>query len=327
MKKREYPKTVFRKKLIKGIFWTGFALVLFLSVVAIVRVENAGKGAAAEEPEQKQGKLEDEMNLAAGEGGKTFAQNFASDYFNWGTSDEAKKKRVDRLARYLATGLDQQAGLDFEGIEWNSKLTTSQVWQIEETGDNSALVTLRIMHELNKVTPPDPKALEKAKKAKKALPKPKEEKAGPYEKYFAVPVKTDGQSFVVHKTPYFVAAPKKPEIEADVNIDEEGKIHDSELQEKIMSFLSPFFKVYTTGTEEELSYYVKGQGIESMKGIMTFKEVKSVIVKNGKKNSDYEVYTTVIFEENRSKAKVAYPYQMILTKEEDRWFVKKIKNQ
>ena len=38
MQKRTYPKTIFRKKVFKGIFWTGFALVLFLSVVAMVRV-------------------------------------------------------------------------------------------------------------------------------------------------------------------------------------------------------------------------------------------------------------------------------------------------
>ncbi len=38
--KREYPKTVFRKKVIKIVFWSSFSLMLFLSVVAIIRVGN-----------------------------------------------------------------------------------------------------------------------------------------------------------------------------------------------------------------------------------------------------------------------------------------------
>nr|NKR09492.1 conjugal transfer protein [Escherichia coli] len=49
MKKREYPKTVFRKKLIKSVFWLGFGLVFFLSIIAVVRVGNATV-AKVEEP-------------------------------------------------------------------------------------------------------------------------------------------------------------------------------------------------------------------------------------------------------------------------------------
>ena len=325
MKKREYPKTVFRKKLIKGLFWTGFTLVLFLSVVAIVRVGNAGAGATIQE--QPQEEKTKEVNLAAGEGGQTFAENFATNYFDWENTDEAKQKRIERLSSFLATGLDQQAGLAFEGIEWSSKLSQSQVWKVEETGEDSALVTLRILHELKKVTPPDPKAVQKAKKEKKEPPKAKEQKAGPYEKYFVVPVKTDGQSFVVHEVPYFVAAPEKPKITAEVSVSEEGKINDSVLQEEVKSFLNTFFKIYTTGTDEELTYYVKGDGIQSMNGVMTFKEVKSIIVKEDNNKDNYEVDVTVIFTENQSKAQVVYPYQLTIAKEEDRWFVKEINHQ
>lgn len=207
-------------------------MVLFLSVVAIVRVGNAGAGATEEKPVEQ---LTKEENVAAGEGAQSFAENFAVQYFDWKNTDEDKKKRVERLKPFLATGLDEQAGLAFEGMEWNSSLSESQVWNVEEKGEDTALITLRVKHTLKKTTQPDPKAVEKAKKDKKKPPKAKEETTGPYEKYFVVPVKTDGKSFVVHKVPYFIPPAKKPEIISDATISEDGKIQDTKLQQEITS--------------------------------------------------------------------------------------------
>jgi len=141
MQKRTYPKTIFRKKVLKGLFWTGFALVFFLSAVAIVRVSNLDTNQAEAkqiQPEEKK------VNYAVSEGAQSFAQNFARDYFDWQNSDEGIKTRAERLQPYLATGLDKQAGLSFEGMEWNSSLSASQVWNIEDTGKDTALITLRV---------------------------------------------------------------------------------------------------------------------------------------------------------------------------------------
>lgn len=322
MKKRKYPKTVLRKKLIKGAFWTGFTLVLFLSVVAIIRVGNAGAG-TVEHPVKQVTK---EVNFAAGEGAQSFAQNFASQYFNWQNTDVGKKDRVERLKPYLAIGLDEQAGLGFEGMEWNSSLSKSQVWKVEETGKNTANITLRVHHLLKRTVQPDPKATEEAAKSETPAPPAKEQQAGPYEKYFVVPIKTDGQSFAVYDIPYFVAGPKKPEITADTQVDEEGKINDTQLQEQVISALNTFFKVYTTGTQDELSYYIKGDSISSMTGIMTFQQVKDILITPGTSSKEYKIFTKSIFQENQSKAQVVYPYELVLVKE-DRWFVKEMKNQ
>lgn len=323
MKKREYPKTVFRKKLIKGVFWTGFALVFFFSVIAMIRAGNTSAANKVEQPDIEQSS---KVNLAAGEGGQTFAQDFASEYFNWENTDEAKKNRVERLSHFLANGLDEQAGLAFEGMEWNSRLTGSQVWKVEDTGQDTALVTLKIKHELNRKIEPDPKEVEKAKKKKKKPPKASEETSGPHEKYFVVPVKTDGQSFVVNEIPYFVAAPSKPDITAMTEVDAKGKIIDSDLEKDITGFLGTFFKVYTTGSQEELGYYTAGDDIKSMSNIITFQEVKDIVVKKGKSKNQYVVHATVIFKENESQAQVIYPYELNLVKKDGRWFVQEIKN-
>ncbi|MDE3841090.1 hypothetical protein C0966_17670 (plasmid) [Bacillus methanolicus] len=170
MKKREYPKTVLRKKVIEGAFWTGFMFVLFLSVVAIIRVGNVGADANEQKSVQK---VINEQNLAVGEGAQSFAENFAAEYFDWQNTDEGKKKRVERLQPYLATGLDEQAGLSFDGMEWNSTLTKSQVWNVEETGEDTALITLRVMHQLKKQHCLIRKLLKNRRRTKKIHQKPK----------------------------------------------------------------------------------------------------------------------------------------------------------
>ena len=98
------------------------------------------------QPEEKK------VNYAVSEGAQSFAQNFARDYFDWQNSDEGIKTRAERLQPYLATGLDKQAGLSFEGMEWNSSLSDSQVWNIEDTSKDTALITLRVEQILNKTT-------------------------------------------------------------------------------------------------------------------------------------------------------------------------------
>jgi len=287
-------------------------LAIFLSIVAIVRISNDG----ADQAEAKlvhPGELK--VHFATSEGAQSFSQNFAIEYFDWQNSDDGIKTRMERLKPYLANGLDEQAGLSFEGMEWNSSLSKSQVWNIEETGNDSALITLRVEHVLKKTIQSDPAA------------DSTEEKAGPYEKYFVVPVKTDGKSFVVHKVPYFIAAEEKPEITSESSINEKGKLPDTKLQEEITSALNTFFKVYTSGTQEELSYYIKGDQIKTMTGIITFKEVKDLVIKQGESQQEYEVNATVIFQENQSKAQVVYPYELTLVKEENRWLFKEFNHQ
>ena len=223
MQKRTYPKTVFRKKVFKGLFWTGFVLVFFLSVIAIVRVSNFDTNPVEAKQVQSE---ETKVNYALSEGAQSFAQNFAREYFDWQNGDEDKKTRVERLQPYLANGLDEQAGLSFEGMEWNSSLSTSQVWHVEETGADSSNITLRVEHILTKNTPQEA---------------PSEEKTGPYEKYFVVPIQTDGASFVVHQIPYFISAPEKPKITSDTTINEteNSKIQNSrkKLHQHLIHFL------------------------------------------------------------------------------------------
>ena len=62
--------------------------------------------------------------------------------------------------------------------------------------------------------------------------------------------------------------------------------------------------------------------IQTMTGIITFKEVKNLVIKQDESHNEYKVNATVVFQENQSKAQVVYPYELTLVKEENRWFIK-----
>ncbi|MBM7554574.1 conjugal transfer protein [Thalassobacillus pellis] len=321
-KKREYPRTVLRKKVFKGLFWAGFTFVLFLSVVAIVRVGNANGGIQDSSPAARAEQIS--QNPATSIGAQTFAQIFATHYFHWENTDEGRKKRAATLKYYLAKGMEEQAGLSFDGLEWNSSLDSSRVWEVKETGNDTAIITLRVKQRLHRTIPPDKKAIEAAKKAKKDIPKPKEEEKGPFTNYFAIPVKTDGQSYVVHRKPYYVPEPFTPDIQAHPDVSPEGRVNDAALQKQVTDFLQTFFKVYTTGTQEELTYYTTGEDFRGMKGIVTFQEVKELLLKEGKKPNETRVFTTIRYSVDHSKAQVAYNYELLLEQEGDRWLVKRM---
>lgn len=323
-KKREFPKPTVSKKFIRKGFWVLFGICLFLSVVAIIRVANATNANTTVKQEQPE-VVQQVQNEATGEGAKTFSSNFAKEYFVWKTDDP--KERAERLKKYLAEGMNEQAGVVFEeGNTTNSNYMSSKIWKVKETGKDTSDVTLAVTYELAKVTTTTPKPTKKQKK-KGIEPKPvsKTEKSGPFTKYFVVPVKTDGQSFVVYKTPTFAAAPTKPNLDAAPAISDVEKITDKEVVESARSFANTYLKVYTTGTQEELAYYMKEKSnIRTMNGVVTFKEIQDFAISNAKEKGKYKIELTALMEENSSKTKMVYPFQLTVFKKSDQWILEKI---
>ena len=72
---------------------------------------------------------------------------------------------------------------------------------------------------------------------------------------------------------------------------------------------------------------MKDEDIQTMTGVITFKEIKSLVIKQDGSTNQYKVNATVVFQENQSKAQVVYPYELTLVKEDNRWFVHSIQNQ
>ncbi|SDJ20530.1 conjugal transfer protein [Alteribacillus bidgolensis] len=138
-------------------------------------------------------------------------------------------------------------------------------------------------------------------------------------KYFVVPVKSDGEGFVVHQLPYFVAEPKKPDIAVDTEEDRDDAEHDPELEEEITSFLDTFFLGYTEGSTQELSYYTDGLELQTLDDVLQFEEIEEIDIYE--EDEQYKVHADVIMSEANSQTKMLYPFSMELMKVEGRWIV------
>ena len=88
------------------------------------------------------------------------------------------------------------------------------------------------------------------------------------------------------------------------SINENGKLPDPKLQEEITSALNTFFKVYTSGTQEELSYYIKGDEVQTMTGIITFKEVKNLVIKQDESPINIKLTLPLFFKKINQKHKL-----------------------
>lgn len=314
MAKRTLPKSVIKKRWIKGLFWAGIFGCLFLSIIAIGRV-GVLSAALEDEPDEVEEVVEI-PNHAISEGAQSFAENFATEYFNW--SKDGEENREKRLENYLATGLDTQAGLRYENMKWDSKFLKSQVWNVEETGEQSADITLRVQHDLSRTVEPSEEEIKEAEEKEEAPPKAKNESGGTHLKYLVVSIKSDGQGFVVSQVPYFIPEPMKPEIEIERN-EEPNVISDGQVEEDIRGFLDTFFTTYTEGSDQELAYYTRGFDLHSLNTILVFKGVEKVDIYD---QGDYfNVHVDVLMEEETSEAEMIYPYSIELTKEDSRWLV------
>jgi hypothetical protein len=313
MAKRTLPKSVVKKRWIKGLFWTGIFGCLFLSIVAIGRV--GVLSAAIEVEPEEMSEVKERPNYAVSEGAQSFAENFAAEYFKW--SKDGKEEREKRLEDYLAIGLDTQAGLRYENMKWDSEFLTSQVWKVEETGEQSAAITLRVQHHLSRKVEPSEEEVKKAEKNEEDLPV-KTEDGGTHVKFFVVSIKSDGEGFVVNNFPYFIPEPIKPDIEIERNA-ERNVSSNEQVVENIRGFLETFFTTYTVGSNQELAYYTKGFDLDSLNNLLLFKGVEHVDIYD--EGDRFLVHAEVLMEEVTSEAEMVYFYSMELVQEDSRWLM------
>lgn len=295
MAKRKLPKTVIRKRMVKSVFWVGVAY-LFLGVSVLMFRPDSGTIAEAEV-------VEPVHNPATEVGVQTFATNFAHHYFSWGRDDKAFEDRKKRLQSYLASHVDPQAGLDLKNMKSKSSMLKTQVWKVEDAGENKSKVTLRTQYVVTA----------NGKKETKL-------------NYMVVPVASDGQNFAVYDIPYFVQEPKAADLTQTDDLNRSNVLHNAGTKAEIEDFMDSFFKVYTSGKQEEITYFTKDVAVEGLSGILTYKGIRSIaIYTNLEAEGIYQVEATVTYGDSKGTTLYHYPYYVEVKNENGRWFVVQFK--
>lgn len=259
-----------------------------------------------------------EDNPATSQAAVQFAKDFVSVYFTWSTEDEAKKSRAEQMIKYLAEGLDEDAGLNLEQIKTVSVFKDSKVKSVESVGKNKAKIVLSATYEITPVPEP-PTQQEGAPTAPSTPPEPKEAT-----KTIVIPVQFDGNSYGVYELPTFTTVPEKTTlIAAEQN--NLTKATDTLAVRNITNFLNTFFESYAQDGKDKLSYILEDSKYQNgLQKSMNFVKVEESTVYEGKNKNQYIVDCSVEFADPVSESQFLTNYQLTVEKRDDHYVVIKI---
>lgn len=305
------------------------AIFLWMFAVTVVNVTQGSDTTQANEQKQQQDPQQvSAKNPAMKPGAVNFVKDFVSTYFTWKRTDEAKKQRKEDLAPYIANYLDEQAGLVYEGLEWDADYQSSEMKHIESTSKNTANYTIQVTYELHQE--PSKEAIQKVKKQNKKLKKKAKEQDKDFEpkplpdgktkevqKHVMISIISNGKGFAVYEYPAFVSYDATMQLEERPGTG--STVADDSLVNSIKEFLPTFFNSYTQDSSEELSYLLETKHPEGLNGSMTFERVENVHVYEA--NKGYDVQTAVIMRDPETGVTYKTGYNLTVQKQGGQWVV------
>ncbi|MEC1158703.1 conjugal transfer protein [Cytobacillus horneckiae] len=295
------PKGFVSRKLGVTSFWVMFG---FMFLVVLVTMFSGNSS----EANSNKDVLPPDKNQAASLEAVQFAENFAKDYFTWNLTDKDKVNRKEKMQAYLAQGIDQNAGLDYTGLEWDSNYRSSELKKIEEEGNDIAHITLLVNFELSQGDG-------EKKKVKQS------------QKYFVVPVAFDGETFGVYELPKFTYIYENTTLKEVKS--ERLKQADVKESEKIKAFLDTFFRSFAEDSKDKLNYILTDEKIaDGLNQTMLFEQVnKSNVFKDPVEDNSFVVFTEVRLIEPETNIPFLVNYQLTVLKKDGKYIVSGIDDQ
>lgn len=232
-----------------------------------------------------------------------FVEQFTREYFTWNQGNETV--RANRLKPYLHSTVDPQAGMDMKNALYNSFPRSVGIWKIENGDGGTKKVYVMVDTVLTNAKKEDDQ--------RRAI------------RYLTVTVKRSGEFFLVIDKPYLIAPPVATQIELSEQVSEPGEAVTEAERTQIEKFLQSFWKVYTTGTPDEIGYYEKENNViaRGLTGLVDLLDVRNVNIT--KKQGVLEVECDVSLTDLPSGAQLSYHYLLSVVKEGDRFYVTKMK--
>ncbi|WP_040980405.1 MULTISPECIES: conjugal transfer protein [Oceanobacillus] len=297
------PRAYTFRKIGAVTFWI---LFIFMFLVVLINVISSSSSNASFDEQEGEAF---ELNSTTQPEAIQFAMDFTRQYFTWDKDD--LEDRDLRLQLYLALGVEPR-NIDLVGSGWNATYNSSSLKEIREISANKSHIILSINATLDREV--------ETGSGKNASSENESERL---EKYIAVPVAFDGESFGVYSTPYFTNVENEITV-ANTGMTEDLEGLDSENREEetnISNFLPTFFESYASDTQDILAYVLDDPDAIGMNGEMNFVEVISSDVFQGREDNEFIVASTVTFEEPATLVTFDFEYLLLIQKEGNRYII------
>ena len=194
-------------------------------------------------------------------GVEAFVRNFAKTYYSWSGNKDSVAQRTDALTGYLTEDLQRlTADTVRSDVAVSSSVQDVQIWSVEQNGgENDFAVVFTVAQMIS-----DGKKKDTVSSVYKTMVH-----------------KDDNGDMVITQAPTITGKPAKSAYTPKA-AEPDGTVSAAE-SENITDFLTTFFTLYPTATEKELSYYVSGGSMPSVKcADYAFNQLKSTVLnKNG----------------------------------------------
>jgi hypothetical protein len=292
------PATLHEFKLKKALLWG------LLSVNAVVSPTILAMWAAGEfnvgNAETKVVQQQQE-STAASQKAKSFALDFAHEYFTWNIGYE--DVRAKRLQSFLVKGLDPQAGINFSTITKNARPDHIELWDVIDKGEKKSVIVVM---------------------AKVNIFEPKTDAPAVIERLLAIPIQAVNENqFVVNDIPYYLPVPEPSSVMKRKEVFDGDRV-DATVTSQVDRSLQNFFKIYFSGDANEIAYLAKTKTpLQGFKGAFEFLSMDDLeVVRQG----DNYLADCLVYVKDDTGMEMTLPYQIQLSQEDGHWFVTDIIN-
>ncbi|WP_243292836.1 conjugal transfer protein [Bacillus sp. FJAT-47783] len=310
-KKAKKPQGYRARQFGRVTFWVLFAF-MFLVVFVNIFSNSSAEG-------KKEETLEIEVNQATSQAAVEYAREFAKEYYTWKKGDGGRKDRRERLSKYLAEGLDADAGLDAMNLDWDSIFQSAELKKIDENGPNRSYITLKVKANLQKVAIEEiEKKVKEGDKEKVVKEKKEHREDKPFEKYFVVPIAYENGTYGVYELPKFTNMKEETNLKKTKAV---GLTSYEGDREQVKEFLETFFSSYAQDNATKISYMLtENMRIEGLEGTLLYKGLTETNLYEDKKGSII-AFTKVKFTDPETGVTFTTDYQLSIKESDGKYLV------
>jgi hypothetical protein len=309
-------------KVQKIVSWSIIALIIIsvlFNIIFFVKYNNI-QSTVKSEREQVQNELNQSGNNVENKSDKAqyFTERFLKDYFTIPKEDDERNKHIDGMSKYFYKGFDVEELYNLDNFDGSREYISSEYVSKHVKSDNEVVLYYDVKYKNVSIEQEEKKeTVGKGKDKKKKTVKKDVEKPSEEETQVAVTLKGKNGGYAVVDNPKLTSQKLHSDVtEEDIKQDDRNDntlTSDSKFKSSIKEFLTAY------GTSDDklslLSSYDKGLSNQTL--------VDYQILNSHQDNKNYKAKVFVTYKD-KSGVESNYTYNLILSKQKDKYYIEKI---